>query len=281
MARRLRTSLGEMAYHVMNRVAGGEDLFKDGHDDAAFERVLAEAREREAMRICAYALMLAGYVGPPRNSAWKARSTHRTAQEEAGVPLMASEPFSARYEERQPSMGKQLFQGEVISCISRIEGIMTSAASCSQGRIECPGKARAATFVTSLVGSIALALLIPCGCRQPSKHAIGESSPVYRIVEKVYHDSAWRTCGEISIAADGSYSYAQYEPDFGEEPSASSQGNLPEEVLQRFVKWESEQKGRRQERGVYEYEYGIDDWRRPAPVRELQEHIWRSHRPAG
>ncbi|NLX20861.1 MAG: hypothetical protein GXY55_04200 [Phycisphaerae bacterium] len=41
----------------MNRVAGGRDLFEGGHDDAAFEPVLAEAREREAMRVCAYALM--------------------------------------------------------------------------------------------------------------------------------------------------------------------------------------------------------------------------------
>jgi len=38
MARRPRTSLGGLAYHVMNRVAGGEDLFADGHDCAAFER---------------------------------------------------------------------------------------------------------------------------------------------------------------------------------------------------------------------------------------------------
>jgi len=62
-----------MAYHVMNRVAGGQDLIEDGHDDAAFERVLTEAWEQEAMRVCAYALMLPGYVGQPRSSAWKAR----------------------------------------------------------------------------------------------------------------------------------------------------------------------------------------------------------------
>jgi len=62
-----------MAYHVMNRVAGGQDLFADGHDDAAFERVLAEAREPEAMRVYAYTLMLPGCVRPPRRSAWKAR----------------------------------------------------------------------------------------------------------------------------------------------------------------------------------------------------------------
>jgi putative transposase len=41
----------------MNRVAGRQDLFADADDYAAFERVLAEAREREGMRVCAYALM--------------------------------------------------------------------------------------------------------------------------------------------------------------------------------------------------------------------------------
>ena len=41
----------------MNRVAGRQDLFEDAGDYEAFERVLAEAREREAMRVCAYALM--------------------------------------------------------------------------------------------------------------------------------------------------------------------------------------------------------------------------------
>lgn len=41
----------------MNGVAGGQDLFEGGHDDAAFERVLAQARERKAMRVRASALM--------------------------------------------------------------------------------------------------------------------------------------------------------------------------------------------------------------------------------
>jgi len=57
MARRPRTALGRLAYHVMNRVAGRQDLFEDAGDYEAFERVLAEAREREGMRVCAYALM--------------------------------------------------------------------------------------------------------------------------------------------------------------------------------------------------------------------------------
>ena len=57
MARRPRTALGGMAYHVMNRVSGRQDLFEDAGDYEAFERVLGEAREREAMRVCAYALM--------------------------------------------------------------------------------------------------------------------------------------------------------------------------------------------------------------------------------
>jgi hypothetical protein len=64
MARRPRTSLGGLAYHVMNRVAGGQDLFEDGDDCAAFERVLAEA---------GLTGMNPGYVGQPRHSAWKAR----------------------------------------------------------------------------------------------------------------------------------------------------------------------------------------------------------------
>jgi putative transposase len=57
MARRPRTALGGLAYHVMNRVSGRQDLFEDSGDYEAFERVLAEARERERMRVCAYALM--------------------------------------------------------------------------------------------------------------------------------------------------------------------------------------------------------------------------------
>jgi putative transposase len=57
MARRARTALGGLAYHVMNRVAGRQDLFEDAEDYAAFERVLAEARQRGGMRVCAYALM--------------------------------------------------------------------------------------------------------------------------------------------------------------------------------------------------------------------------------
>ncbi len=57
MARRPRTALGGLAYHVMNRVSGKQDLFEDSGDYEAFERVLSEARERERMRVCAYALM--------------------------------------------------------------------------------------------------------------------------------------------------------------------------------------------------------------------------------
>jgi putative transposase len=41
----------------MNRVSGRQDLFEDAGDYEAFERALAEARERERMRICVYALM--------------------------------------------------------------------------------------------------------------------------------------------------------------------------------------------------------------------------------
>ena len=60
MARRPRTALGGLAYHVMNRVSGRQDLFEDAGDYEAFERVLAEAREREEMRS---KVVLAGLPG--------------------------------------------------------------------------------------------------------------------------------------------------------------------------------------------------------------------------
>jgi putative transposase len=58
MARKPRFSPGGIAYHVMNRTWGAIELFQDAGDYEAFERVLAEAVERDkAMRVCAYALM--------------------------------------------------------------------------------------------------------------------------------------------------------------------------------------------------------------------------------
>ena len=58
MARKPRNAPGGLAYHVMNRTWGKIDLFEDAGDYEAFERVLAEAVERETtMRVCAYCLM--------------------------------------------------------------------------------------------------------------------------------------------------------------------------------------------------------------------------------
>lgn len=57
MARRPRMALGGLAYHVMNRVSGQQPLFEDDGDYLAFGRVLGEARAREAMRVCVYALL--------------------------------------------------------------------------------------------------------------------------------------------------------------------------------------------------------------------------------
>ena len=57
MPRRLRHCPGGIAYHVMNRAAGRLALFEKDGDFAAFERVLAEAVGRFAMRLCAYCLM--------------------------------------------------------------------------------------------------------------------------------------------------------------------------------------------------------------------------------
>ena len=58
MARKPRFSPGGIAYHVMNRTWGNIELFEDQADYAAFERVLAEAIDRDpAMRVCSYCLM--------------------------------------------------------------------------------------------------------------------------------------------------------------------------------------------------------------------------------
>ena len=52
MARRPRTALGGMAYHVMNRGSGRQDLFEDAGDYEAFERVLARLG---SVRRCGFA----------------------------------------------------------------------------------------------------------------------------------------------------------------------------------------------------------------------------------
>lgn len=57
MARRPRVAPGGLAYHVMNRGTARLDIFEDDGDYLAFEKVLAQARERHGMRICAYVLM--------------------------------------------------------------------------------------------------------------------------------------------------------------------------------------------------------------------------------
>jgi putative transposase len=57
MARRLRIAPGGLAYHVLNRRTGRARLFDNDGDYEAFLRVLAEARVRQAMRVCSFVLM--------------------------------------------------------------------------------------------------------------------------------------------------------------------------------------------------------------------------------
>ena len=57
MPRRRRVCPGGWCYHAMNRSAGRVCIFDDAGDYAAFERVLAEAALRFAVRLCAYVLM--------------------------------------------------------------------------------------------------------------------------------------------------------------------------------------------------------------------------------
>lgn len=57
MGRPQRPVAGNLVYHVLNRAAGRRRVFEQPDDYAAFERVLAEAHERVAMRTLAYCVM--------------------------------------------------------------------------------------------------------------------------------------------------------------------------------------------------------------------------------
>lgn len=57
MPRRARSIVGGMVYHVINRAAGGQALFEEPDDYAAFEAVLEQAHEREPLRLLAYCIM--------------------------------------------------------------------------------------------------------------------------------------------------------------------------------------------------------------------------------
>jgi len=59
MPRKRRRCPGGLAYHVFNRATARERIFDDANDYLAFERVLAEARERSAgqLRLCSYVIM--------------------------------------------------------------------------------------------------------------------------------------------------------------------------------------------------------------------------------
>ena len=57
MPRPLRYAPGGLAYHVINRGTGKMRLFAKNGDYRAFEKVLVEAHDRVAMRLCAYVIM--------------------------------------------------------------------------------------------------------------------------------------------------------------------------------------------------------------------------------
>jgi putative transposase len=57
MSRPLRAAKGGLVYHTLNRGNTNLEIFSTADDYAAFERTLAEAVERERMRLLAYCLM--------------------------------------------------------------------------------------------------------------------------------------------------------------------------------------------------------------------------------
>ena len=57
MPRRARQAPAGLVYHVLNRAVARLPLFEKAADFAAFERVLAEALDKQPMRVLAYVLM--------------------------------------------------------------------------------------------------------------------------------------------------------------------------------------------------------------------------------
>lgn len=57
MGRPKRASDGGMVFHALNRAKARTQIFDKPEDDAVFEAVLAEARERTGVRVLSYSLM--------------------------------------------------------------------------------------------------------------------------------------------------------------------------------------------------------------------------------
>jgi putative transposase len=57
MARHPRSAPGGLVYHVLNRAAGRQTLFRTDADFLAFERLIVEAHERHPLDVFAYCLM--------------------------------------------------------------------------------------------------------------------------------------------------------------------------------------------------------------------------------
>lgn len=57
MGRPLRTALGEIIYHIINRSNGRIKIFRKDQDYVAFEQILVAAKEKQPMRLLSYCLM--------------------------------------------------------------------------------------------------------------------------------------------------------------------------------------------------------------------------------
>lgn len=57
MGRPLRTAVGNIVYHVLNRANGRFKIFHKPKDYEAFEKILTEAKKKQPMRVLAYCLM--------------------------------------------------------------------------------------------------------------------------------------------------------------------------------------------------------------------------------
>jgi hypothetical protein len=124
-------------------------------------------------------------------------------------------------------------------------------------------------------------ILIP-NHRNRNRSQSDHSKPVYRVIEKVYHQG-WRTCGEIDVYPDGYYAWTVHNLWKTPPSSLVFRGRLPiafhDELCNSFQKSELFQVIE----GVPTHAYGIDDnmSRKPDGLVELVSFLYQQHAPVG
>jgi hypothetical protein len=85
-----------------------------------------------------------------------------------------------------------------------------------------------------------------------------------RVIQKVYHNG-WKTCGEIAIHADASYSWTTHDVWGSKRVPKVFHGTLPKRAFDEVSASSKESDQFKKVKGVPSYEFGIDDYRTKHP----------------